>query len=202
MDQTTIDTYDQLAEEYDKETADFWAQFPRTFFDAFLVHLKGKEVLSVGSGPGRDSTILQTLGLRMSCLDASETMVRLSRGRGLHSILGDFTHMPFDAERFDGVWAYTSLLHVPKSEIAQSMREIRRVMKQGGTLALDMIEGEGEQYRESSGMEAPRWFSFYTKPEIEQLLKDHGFEIVHIEEFKPRSKNYLNYIARKIEVRE
>lgn len=60
-----------------------------------------------------------------------------------------------------------------------------------------MIEGEGEFYREKSGIKKQRWFAFYTKEEIENLLKTHGFSIEYFEEFIPGSRKYLNYISRK-----
>ena len=46
-------------------------------------------------------------------------------------------------------------------------------------------------------MDLPRWFSFYKKEEIEDLLAANGFETVYFEEFRPNTKNYLNFIARK-----
>lgn len=42
MDRQTIDTYNQMASEYDEETIDFWKQFPRTFLDTFI-KLSGKK---------------------------------------------------------------------------------------------------------------------------------------------------------------
>ena len=196
MDQQTINTYNQLAREYDEETADFWDRFPRTIFDKFIGLSKGK-VLDVGSGPGRDGLILQKAGLNVICLDASEAMVKISTERGLHSVIGDFNNLSFEDESFDGVWAYTSLLHVPKSQIDRSLSEIRRVMKPHGIFGLGLIEGENELYRESSGVGKPRWFSFYKKEEVEKLLSEHSFEVLYFEEFKPNSKKYLNFISRK-----
>ncbi|MCX6701684.1 MAG: class I SAM-dependent methyltransferase, partial [Candidatus Zambryskibacteria bacterium] len=162
MDQKTINTYDELAEEYDKETVDFWNRFPRTIFDKFIGLTKGK-VLDVGSGPGRDGSILKEAGLDVVCLDASESMIKLSKERGLNSVVGDFNSLPFKNESFEGVWAYTSLLHIPKSEVKKPLSEIQRVLKLGGIFGLGLIEGETELYRESSGVDKPRWFSFYKK---------------------------------------
>lgn len=197
MDRKTIATYNKLAKEYDEETADFWDKFPQDPFDEFTKLIKGK-VLDVGSGPGRDGLILQKKGLEVVCLDASEAMVKISSEKGLESVLGDFNDLPFADESFGGVWAYTSLLHVPKSEVLKSLQEIYRVLKVGGILGLGLIEGDTEEYRESSGVSMPRWFSFYTKAEVENLLKNNGFEILYFDTFKPGSKNYLNFIARKI----
>ncbi len=196
MDEKTIQTYNQMAKEYDDETIDFWERFPRTFFDKFAESTKGT-VLDVGSGPGRDGLLLKEKGLEVVCLDASESMIKLCREKGLESVLGDFTTMPFENNSFDGAWAYTSLLHIQKADVSKAFNEIHRVLKGDGILGLGLIEGEAGEYRESSGVNMSRWFSFYSKKEIENLLDNHGFKVLYFEQFKPRSKNYLNFIAQK-----
>ncbi len=196
MDRKTIRTYNQMAKEYDEETVDFWQMFPRTFLDKFAELVQGS-VLDVGSGPGRDGLLLKEKGLEVMCLDASEAMVRLCEEKGLQSVVGDFISMPFEGNSFDGAWAYTSLLHIPKADLPKAFNEISRILKGNGILGLGLIEGEKEGYRESSGVNMPRWFSFYAKEEIESLLEKHNFKILYFEQFKPRSKNYLNFIAQK-----
>lgn len=197
MDEKTIQTYNLLAKKYDDETIDFWDKFPQNVLDKFVNHAKGR-ILDVGSGPGRDAIIIQNKGLEVICLDASEAMIKLCKEKGLKAILGDFNKIPFKKKSFDGVWAYTSLLHIQKSEVSQSLQEIKRVLKNEGILGLGLIEGETEEFKESSGVNMPRWFSFYTKREIEVLLEKNGFEVVYFESFKPKTKNYLNFIAKKI----
>jgi ubiquinone/menaquinone biosynthesis C-methylase UbiE len=196
MDQKTIDTYNKMAKEYDDETVDFWDRFPRTFLDKF-VELSGKKIVNVGSGPGRDGLLLQQTGKEVVCVDASEAMVKLSSERGLESVLTGFDKLPFEDKSFDGVWSYTALLHIPKKSIDVPLKEISRVLKSSGVFALGLIEGDTEGYKESSGVDMPRWFSFYQKDEIIDLCKKHSFEFVYFETFKPRSKNYLNFIFRK-----
>lgn len=124
-------------------------------------------------------------------------MVKLCKEKGLESILGDFTALPFEDNSFAGAWAYASLLHVPKSNVSKAFKEIQRVLKGGSILGLGLIEGEAEEYRESLGVNMPRWFSFYTKEEVENLLNEHDFHVLYFEQFKPGSKNYLNFIAQK-----
>lgn len=196
MDIRTIDTYNQLAAEYDVETTGFWEQFPRTFLDKFI-EISGKKVLDVGSGPGRDGLILQEFSKEVICLDASEEMVNISTERGLESIVGDFMNLPFEDQSFDSVWSYTALLHVSKKDVAVAIGEINRVLIPGGIFGLGLIEGAEEKYRESSGVNLKRWFSFYQKEEIKDLLSKHGFELVYFDTFIPNSKNYLNFIFRK-----
>ena len=197
MDQQTIDTYNKMAKEYDDETVDFWEHFPRTFLNKFI-ELSGEKIVDVGSGPGRDGLLLQHAGKEIICVDASEAMVKFSSERGLESVLAEFDNLPFENESFDGIWSYTALLHIPKKYIRTSLEEISRVLKPSGIFALGLIEGETEEYKESSGVDMPRWFSFYQKDEVIDLCRKYGFELIYFETFKPRSTNYLNFIFRKL----
>ncbi len=198
MDSQTIDTYNQLAQVYDDETKVFWDIFPREVFDKFSNLVQGR-ILDVGSGPGRDGLLLRERGLDVLCVDASETMVNMCKDRGLESLQVDFMNMPFEDEAFGGVWAYTSFLHVPKSEVLKALLESKRVLKKGGIMGVGMIEGEFEGYRESSSISLPRWFSFYTKEEIEALFLEAGLEIIYFGQHRleGKTKDYLNYLLKK-----
>lgn len=196
MDKTTVDTYNKAAKQYDVETVDFWDRFPRTFFDKFI-NISGQKVLDVGSGPGRDGLILQKAGKNVVCLDASEEMIKLSRERGLESVVGNFDNLPFENSSFDAVWSYTALLHIPKASIDKPLQEIHRVLKPQGIFALGMIEGDTESYKESFDTDVLRWFSYYQKEELQEMCEKHDFELVYFETFKPNVRNYLNFIFRK-----
>lgn len=196
MDKQTIQTYNQSAQEYDDETSDFWERFPRTFLDEFVNLGKGK-VLDIGCGPGRDALLIQEKGCEVTCLDASEEMLKLCKEKGLETIQGDFMDLPFEAGTFDGVWAYTSLLHIPKKDLPKALAQIHKVLKADSALAVGVIEGTEEFYKDSSNM-GPRWFSYYTNKELVKYLEDAGFQIIYQEEFKPRSRNYLNVLCMKL----
>ncbi len=199
MNKKTIDAYNNFAQKYDEETFDFWSKFPQTFLKKFIGSIKNeKKILDIGSGPGRDGLILQQAGMQVVCLDASEAMIKLSQSKGLTSIKADFNQLPFEDNFFDGIWAYTSLLHVPKNEISKPMQEIKRVLKPDGIFGLGLIEGINEEYRETKKVGEPRWFSFYTKNEVEDLLRQYKFRIIYFKEFRPNTKNYLNFISEKL----
>jgi ubiquinone/menaquinone biosynthesis C-methylase UbiE len=153
-------------------------------------------VLDIGSGPGRDGILLQEAGADVVCLDASESMIELTRQKGLFSVCADFNTIPFPDNSFDGVWAYTSLLHVPKKDIEVPLREIKRVLKPRGIFGLGLIEGVEEGYRKSAGVSLPRYFAYYGREEVQNLLGNNGFEIVHLDTFRVKSKNYLHFLAK------
>jgi hypothetical protein len=95
-------------------------------------------------------------------------------------------------------WAYTwHLYHLPKSQIGLALGEVARVLKPGGWFALGMQEGDGESYRESSEMRAPRWMALYTQDELSALLKEHGFTVHSVERYTPKSITYLHFLCQK-----
>jgi ubiquinone/menaquinone biosynthesis C-methylase UbiE len=197
MDKKTIDTYDLIAKEYEAETADFWQRFPSTILTKFQNFLNGKKILDLGSGPGRDAIIFTAAGFDVTCLDASEEMVNLVRNKGIQAVKADLLKMPFEDSSFDGVWAYTSLLHISKQDLEFALKEISRVLVDGGIFGLGMIEGDSEIYKESAGENKPRLFAFYKKEELEDVLIKCGFSILHFEEFMVNTKKYLNFVTQK-----
>lgn len=198
MDKLTVQAYDAQAEKYDRETTDFWRKFPNQFIKLFAdsIDQKGK-VIDIGSGPGRDAELLRTAGLEVTCLDASKSMVKLTKKKGFFSIQSDLLTLPFPESTFDGAWAYTSLLHVRKAEIIKAIQEIHRVLKPYGILGLGLIEGMDELYKISTKVTLPRLFSYYSIKEIRDLLTESHFSIFYEQVIKPGSHNYLHFLARK-----
>lgn len=186
-----------MSVEYDKETRNFWSDFPDTVITKFAEYLgQDNKVLDLGSGPGRDGLLLKKKGLDIICLDASSEMVKLCKQKGLNAVEGDLLTIPFEDNSFNGVWSYTSLLHIKRNQIQDAIREIKRVLSPNGIIGIGLIEGTGELYRESLGVNMPRWFAFYIKKELEKIFNENDLEILYFEEFKPRSKTYLNYILK------
>ena len=113
MDKLTIDAYDKSSKEYDTETVDFWERFPMGIIERFSDEVGvGGKVLDSGAGPGRDGLLLKDRGHDVVCIDASSSMVEACKQRGLDAMKGDFLNLPIENGEMDGVWAYTSLLHI------------------------------------------------------------------------------------------
>ena len=80
----------------------------------------------------------------------------------------DLAELPFAAESFHGVWAHTSLIHIPKGRLLSAIAGIDRVLRPGGRLFIALLEGTEEGYVGESGRE--RWFSSFTAGEVEREL--------------------------------
>jgi len=102
-DEATVLTYDQYAEVYDAEVVEFWDRFPKTFLNRFRELLPGTQVLDVGSGSGRDALLLKSLGLEITCVDASKSMVEITKKLGFDTHLADFSEISFADCAFHGI---------------------------------------------------------------------------------------------------
>lgn len=195
MNDATIATYNKFHEVYDQETIEFWDNFPKDTIKEFASRLKGKKILDLGSGPGRDAVLLRNEGLDVTCLDASSEMVKRTTELGFNSVLADMRKLDFPEKSFDGVWAFTSLLHISKDEVGKVISKIHKLLKPNGVFLIGMIEGgfEGDIERESMpGVK--RYFRFYSESELRQLMEGNGFKFEYQGKYTPHSKTYLSQV--------
>ena len=197
QDDETLRTYDAIHELYDAETVDFWDKFPSDTVNSFAGLLPGKEVLNLGSGPGRDSLILRNHGLNVTCLDGSAKMVEMTSRLGFRSVLADIRNLSFHENSFHGVWAYSSLIHISFEDAGNLVKKIARILKSDGLLFLGLIQGQGNERRSVAGSSFVRYFEYYDQEKIMSLIKNTPFQMIYSDTFKPGNHTYLNYIFRK-----
>lgn len=194
----TIQTYNAYAATYDQEVVDFWERFPARFIDEFAAALPGRRVLDLGSGSGRDAVLLRERGLEVVCADASEAMVAITQELGFESHLSLFSELDFPQGSFDGVWAYTSLIHVKNPEAVQVMQKVYALLRPMGAFAVGAIQGEGEGMVTRASMPGvARYFKKYTAPELRQSVESTGFTFVYEQDYQPHNTVYLNQLYKK-----
>lgn len=195
----TIDAYEKFYDIYDKETKEFWDNFPRSVLNKYATSLSGKRILNIGSGSGRDALLLRDRGLEVFCLDASRKMVEVTKKLGFKSLVCDFRKIPKNIGKFDGVWAYTSLLHVTRSEMLKVLDRIYELLFPDGVFLIGMIEGiyQGLVDRESMpGVK--RYFRFYKERELVKIVESAGFKFTYQKKYQPHNNVYLNQIFNKL----
>ena len=194
----TRQAYDRTVDDYEHRTTPYLYEFILGEAHLFLSMLPGPNILDLGSGPGRDAQFFQAEGFNPICADISFAMCERCESKGLPTVTADFEKLPFRNNSFDGVWAYTSLLHVPKSNIEAVLRNVRDLLRKDGKLLLGMSEGDFEGFREGSNVpDEKRFFSFYPRQELEDILLRTGFSIVHFSTTQPTEEcTILNYILR------
>ena len=129
---------------------------------------EGAEVLDAGCGSGRDSRVFLEKGYGVVAFDASEALATLASGHSGVSVLRmRFDELRFE-DRFDGVWACASLLHVSRQEIDGTISNLSRSLKRGGVFYASFKYGDGETVLEDG-----RLFNGYTERTFRDLLRGH-----------------------------
>lgn len=142
---TTINFYDNNAEEYSKwmENVNF-----RKIQDRFLVQLApGASILDFGCGSGRDAKYFLKNGFRVTATDGSREMCRIaSANTGLSVQQMMFEDLDAD-DQYDAIWACASIMHLPSGELADVLGKMSRAIHKDGLIYTSFKYGsfEGEQ---------------------------------------------------------
>ena len=144
-------------------------------------------ILEIGSGAGYAISELARLVPqgRVVGLDRSRTMVRLAGLRNARAIRrgivrlqhGDATHLPFPDGAFDKVFSIHAIYFWQQP--AHVLREIRRVLKPGGTATLTALPRERWPGGPDAITNTPE-FTAYTGAELRHLMLNGGFRSVTI----------------------
>ena len=144
------------------------------------IDLTNKVILDVGCGSGYSSElIIQELQPKeLFAFDIMPEEVELAKQRGLSAniFVGDVTDIKLPSEKFDAVFIFDVLHHVPEWRTA--LKEINRVLKSGGVLLVQEPNKKGldgiERYFKIHHPKESR----FEPPEFIEGLEEYGFRVV------------------------
>ena len=193
----TIESYDKHAKKFAKKFEKLFDLQRRKEFGEFIENIKGDKVLDLGCGAGDHSLYFQSKGLRVTAIDLSSGMIDICKSKGLDAKIMDMENMNFKAQSFDGVWAVTSLLHVPKKNIGKVIKKLYSILKKDGLLYIVLKEGVGEGMKEDNEGKRDRFFAYWRKKEFLDIVNPF-FELVNFRKVKLDSKRtFLELLLRK-----
>jgi ubiquinone/menaquinone biosynthesis C-methylase UbiE len=155
-----------------------------------VTDLKGKRVLEIGAGTGRDSFPVVRHGAIVFQLDYAEGSLRILKKLAAESNLpvqivgGDTFRLPFRDEAFDVVFHQGLLEHFRSPEAEALLRENVRVLKRGGYLLVDVPQ-RYHLYTIAKRIliALNRWFAGWERSfsirELTSLVQSLGLEPVH-----------------------
>ena len=135
--------------------AENWTRFVRAGYDVYrdaqntpaflriLPQVRGLTGLDIGCGEGANTRKLARLGAYMHAIDVAPTFVRHAQATEAAAPLGisyqvaNGMKLPFDANTFDFVTAFMSLMDMP--DHGQALREAARVLSPGGFLQFSIV---------------------------------------------------------------
>lgn len=159
----TLSFYEAEAQSFFASTVDVDM---RPLYAPFLRELTaGALILDAGCGSGRDARAFRELGYSVTAMDPSPALAKLAEAHcGLPVEIGSFQDIDW-RERFDGIWACASLLHVPLAELPDVFLRLAQALRPGGVLYVSFKHGRGE--REHGG----RRFTDLDESGLAQLLR-------------------------------
>lgn len=165
--------------------------------EKFLRVLRGKKVLDFGCGSGRDTKYFMEAGLEVTAIDGSEELCKIASvytGIPVRQML----FQEFDElDEYDGIWACSSILHLPKGELKSVFLKMIRALRKNGVIYTSFKYGDFEGERNG------RIFTDFTEGSFNDFMKD--LEEIAIEEqwitgdVRPgrEEEKWLNLLLRK-----
>lgn len=198
-----VNAYGTYADQFEKRFETIFQEVAEPFYVRFVNELPGENVLDFGSGSGSIAVRLKNSGHSVLCLDLSPVMIQKCREKGLDSVLGDMEQIEFPPERFSGIWAYCSLIHLKKHAMPVLVERFSKWLEPNGIVGITLLdEGRPDELREDKSCPGvKRWFSYYTQEQALPYFSTH-FDVIFLEKTEAKRSNgntfyYLNFLLKK-----
>jgi len=160
----TIDFYNKNAENYCSKTIGIDLT---QIYEKFLKYIpKQGAILDLGCGSGRDSLYFLNNGFDVTSMDASIEMVKLSskliNQKTIHRKIEDIDFK----DKFDGIWACASLLHINKNATVDVYNKLLSALKIDGILYASYKYGTNAMVKEG------RYFNNYDENSFSEMIKN------------------------------
>lgn len=166
--------------------------------DKFLRYLEpGARILDFGCGSGRDTKYFLSRGYGVEATDGAAELVKMAS----EYTQTDVKQMLFQdlnaVERYDGIWACSSILHLKIDELEDVLRKMGRALVSNGIVYTSFKYGTEESERNG------RFFTDMTEDKMEKLLDKVDLFLIEdmwtTSDVRPgrEDERWLNMILRK-----
>lgn len=192
---STIEYYNRSAQDFYKSTVN--VEF-NTMQDSFLAKLKkGDCILDFGCGSGRDTKYFIEQGYQVEAVDGSMELCKLASEYAGIKVKNMFFDELSEVEKYDGIWACSSILHLPVKELAEVMKKMVVALKKEGIIYTSF------KYGTFAGERNGRFFTDMTEETFAHFMT--GIDDLTVEEqwitldVRPGrgEEKWLNLILRK-----
>ena len=195
MNDKTLDYYNKNADTFFSGTVS--VDFTQTQ-NEFLNYLNaGDYILDFGCGSGRDTRYFMDKGYQVTATDGSAEICRLASiftGIAVKEML--FQELD-DINTYGGIWACSSILHLPKNELLLVIRKMCNALKDTGVIYTSFKYGDFE------GVRNGRYFTDFNEDSFKKFIA--GIPEITIEDHwitgdvRPGrgDERWLNLILRK-----
>lgn len=189
----TVDSYEKKIDTYVATTPTEVDGTMKTWMDDFTKGVRPEgTVFEIGSGTGRDADYFtKTHSLNVVCSDAPSGFVDLLTSKGYPAFRFDVLKDEFPVPSADAVFSNAVLHHFTREDAQFIMRKIYKFTAGNAPFAFSVKSGEGEEWT-SEKIGEPRFFTYWSMPEIFKLVISAGFKEVEVSQ----SPGWLFIIAK------
>lgn len=164
----SVEFYNNNAEEFFNNTVNADMSATYSLFEENLSDIDG-EILDLGCGSGRDAKHFIDKGYKVTALDLSPVLAaKASKYIGQQVIIGDMKDLDYK-DRFIGIWACASLLHLAEDEVLETIKRCHKALKKDGVLYASFKYGENNYEKDG------RSFTCFTKDKFLNLIEGLDF---------------------------
>lgn len=181
-------TYDKIAREFGG-----YRRKPWPILKEFLDKVND-DILDIGSGDCVYSKNILNKGYKYYGVDFSKEMLKLAP-KEVNKILADATKIPLK-RKFRYIMAVALLHHLPtEKDRVKFLTEVKRLLAKDGEALITAWYSENKGDRLVKwGEFHKRYYHFFSKQELEDLLKTVGFK--NFEVIKSKSDSKINYFIK------
>jgi SAM-dependent methyltransferase len=195
MNNLTNDYYSKNSEQFIESTLNIDMEL---IYQEFLPLIpKEGSILDAGCGSGRDSKYFSKMGYKVTAIDNCEDFINhVKTYPGIEAIKLGFDEVDY-TNRFDGIWACASLLHVPQEKMQEAIVKLFNSMKTNGIFYASF------KYGNFSGERNGRIFSDMDEEQFDLIIKQiPGLKVIKYwitNDQRPErvAENWLNVLMKK-----
>lgn len=160
----TLCYYERNAENFVKGTINADMEFNR---EKFIQRLpEHGSILDFGCGSGRDARVFLDLGYKVEAVDGCQQLCEMaSVYTGISVRKMDFLELN-EREKYDGIWACASILHLPYEELRAVLAKMAAALKENGVIYVSFKYGEFEGWRNG------RYFTDMTEDGARRMVEE------------------------------
>ena len=161
---TTLNYYNQNADSFIQGTVSVdFSQVQDKFLERLNV---GDYILDFGCGSGRDTKYFLKKGMVVDAIDGSVNLCKLASeytGIKVRNIL--FQELD-EQEKYDGIWACASILHLSKEELSVVLDKMIAALKKNGIIYTSFKYGDFEGERNGG------YFTVFTVESFKEFIEN------------------------------
>ncbi|GJE40987.1 methyltransferase domain-containing protein [Methylobacterium soli] len=177
--QITLKSYAEKFREYDANSSQNVTGASKDWIDRVLARFaKDARIFEIGTAHARYARYITSKGYSLTCRDAIDEFVEDIRLKGFKVVKFNVLTDKFD-QNYDAVIANAVMPHFNEVEFDDVLTKTIDMLNPGGVFAFTIKVGQGSEWHNKK-INAPRFFRYWTKRELNDKLIGHGlleFEI-------------------------